>query len=199
MAKELKRVKVRNKTFRKNEDLLRRVVLSLLPKHRGRLRAKAIIKETKLSKQTIYKHYPELAKAPIFIEQSLLQDYNNWIKEQRPMLAKVIPDTNQRLFYILMLFMANNSKSFLPICKEVSNRHIIYKMIETIYPDLDTVWLPNNVPKSKLHDSKASVYISICVEVICQWGKTTGCKIDKSDEYIKWLQRISQEAYMRCR
>ena len=154
MRKKSRERNARNRLYQQNHIKIGKTILSLLPKQIGWLKIKSVMQKTKLSKQTINKHYSELGRAPILIQQNLLKEYNTEIEKQSAILTKYIPDTNRRLFYILMLFMSRNRQLFIPICNNNVNRDIIYKMVEKIYPDLEVVWMPQNAPRPELGDER---------------------------------------------
>lgn len=188
-----------NRLYYKNKETLQKVILKLISLHRGRLTAKQITKAARLSRQTLYHHYPCIEKAPLIIEREILALFKSELHKQSTVLTKIIPDQNQRLFYSFALFMAQRREVFCPVCANKDNHSIIYKMMETLYPDLLITWLPVNAPRPEVGSEKANMFLTMCVEIICRWGSRTHCDIHKSRRYINRLLALASEAYLRCK
>lgn len=68
------------------------------------------------------------------IEDEILCAFSTDLNNQAVVLAKIIPDHNQRLFYTFVLFMTQRIDLFYPVCVSKYNHSIIAKMQGSIYP-----------------------------------------------------------------
>lgn len=189
----------RNLTYRRNDRKIQKVIFSLINNYRGRITATRIAKEAKISKRTLYTHYPKLNDAFETIENKLVSDCSSEIKRQSIALSKVIPDRNERTFYSLMLYMEHNKSVFIPICANITNYLVLHEIMEMIYPTLDIIWFPVNSPPPEIGSERVDMYITMCVEIIRRWGTKTNCNIQKSRRYVNRLKNLTSEASARCR
>lgn len=189
----------RNQNYQSNHMTNQKVILDLVQNQRKRFTVFRIAKETKLSKKTLYAHYANIYTAPDIIKKEISESYGIELKNQYNSLSRVIVDNNERLFYIMMIFMAHNKDLFIPICKYLGNHTILLEMMTTTYPYLNIIWFPLNAPSPVIGSEKADMYLNMCVEILSRWGAKTKCNINKSRRYIKRLLLLTSEASMRCR
>ncbi len=188
-----------NRQYIRNDKTIQRVILKLLKNHKGHVTAIQIAKTAKLSKRTLYTHYPKFYQAPYEIENKLVSDFKDELKERDVALLRIIPENNERIFYSVFLYMAHDSDVFTQICANTANRNTLYRIIRIIYPQLDIVWYPINTSIPEVGSEKADMYISMCVEILARWGCKTQCNIQKSRRYINRLLRLTSEASSRCK
>lgn len=189
----------RNLTYCRNDRKIQKVIFSLISDYRGRITAARIAKEAKISKRTLYTHYPKLNDAFEIIENKLVSDCSSEIMRHNIALTKVIPDCNERTFYSLMLYMAQNKSIFIPICASITNHLVLYEIMEMIYPSLEIIWFPADSPSPEIGSERADMYISMCVEIIRRWGTKTDCSIQKARKYVSRLKNLTSEASARCK
>ena len=189
----------RNQRYIRNDKTIQKVILILLEKYRGRITIGQVIKASRLSKRTIYSHYPKIYKAPYEIENQLVSEFKIKIKERQASLFRLIPDNNERIFYSLFLHMAHEKDIFVRVCSNSENHRILHRMVHIVYPDLDIVWYPLNAPAPEIGSERVDMYISMCVEILARWGNKTKCDIEKSRKYINRILRLTSEASSRCR
>ncbi len=189
----------RNRKYQYNNRIIQKVIIGLNKSHRWHITLKQIINKTKLTKHTLYSHYPDIDNALNTIESELIHEYKDEISHGTASLAKIVPDKNRRLFYITMLHMSKNKDVFIAVCDDIANYTLLYKMIEEVYPMLDITWFPLSSPAPSVGNERADMYISMCVEILSKWGYKTSCNIHKADRYINRLLRITSDASMRCR
>lgn len=94
-SRALKPKAQRNRIFKRNERSIRRAIFKLLITHRGRLTVKQVVKETGLSKRTVYVHYPDLGTAPEDIDQQIIHEFNEEIDSHMDSLVKIISNHRQ--------------------------------------------------------------------------------------------------------
>lgn len=189
----------RNLSYRKNNRIIQKAFISLNKAHCWHITLKQIIDKTKLSKKTLYTHYPDIDKALSKIEQELLSEYKIEIDKSTRTLKKIMPDKNRRFFYATMLYMSQNKEIFIPVCNDIANYTLLHRMMEMIYPRLDITWYPLNSPHPNIGSERTDMYISMCVEILSRWGDEAKCDINNCEEQLSRLLRLTNEASMRCK
>ena len=189
----------RNQKYQRNHMTIQKVILNLTKNPRKRFTVLRVAKETRLSKQTLYAHYTNIYNAPEEIKKEISKSYGYELKDQYNSLAKVISDNNERLFYIMMIFMAHNKDIFIPICNNLANHTILFEMMKITFPHLSIIWFPLNAPSPIIGSEKADMYLNMCVEILSRWGSKTKCNIHKSRRYVRRLLILTSEASMRCK
>lgn len=198
-SRALKPKAQRNRIFKRNERSIRRAIFKLLITHRGRLTVKQVVKETGLSKRTVYVHYPDLGTAPEDIDQQIIHEFNEEIDSHMDSLVKIISNHNERVFYSIFVFIAKRKELFCQICSSAVNQDVLCKMIESVYTKLKIIWFPLNAPPPQIGSDRVDMYISMVIEIIRKWSAQTHCDIRKSSQYIRRLMRLTLEASIRCK
>ena len=189
----------RNRKYKLNERCIQKAILKLLIAHRGRITTNQVIKETKLSKRTIYTHYPIIGNAPDEIEKQILYEFISEIDNEIQTLVKIIQNSNERIFYAIFVFITKRKDVFFQICTSVINQGVLYKMMEIVYPRLKITWYPNTAEQPVIGNDRADMFTSMEVEIIRKWGVQTHCNLRKSSRYIRRLMRLTSEASARCK
>lgn len=198
IGKRLQRLR-RNRQYIRNDKIIQKVILKLLKNHQGHITTIQVVKAAKLTKRTVYTHYPKLYRAPYEIENKLVSDFKAELKERSVSLSKIIPENNERVFYIVFLYMAHDSDIFTQVCINTANHNTLYRIARIVYPQLDIIWYPVNAPVPEIGSERADMYISMCVEILARWGCKTKCNIQKSRRYINRLLRLTSDASSRCK
>ena len=91
---------------------------------------------------------------------------------------------NRRAFASCFLFMTQRREVFCQVCCDMALQEIIYRMMVVLYPKLKLTWHPKGVPDPVITSERVDIYFRRMVGVICWWGRTTQCDIDKADPYV---------------
>ena len=200
MNKRLKLDKTgHNQRYQQNNRKIQKAFIILNKAHRWHTTLRQIIDRTKLTKRTLYAHYPDIDNALVTIEQEIIDDFKTTLRQKRISLAKIMPDNNRLLFFVVMLYMSENKDLFIPICKDIANHTVLYRIIEIIYPMLEITWFPTSSPAPCIGEERADMYVRMCVEILNKWGRKTSCDFKKSEKYLRKLVRLTGEASLRCR
>ncbi len=194
MNEKVRQPKKHNKTFYDTEITIQKTILKLLKKHRGRITARQVAVASGLSRQVIYKHHPNINQAIINNENDLMDKLLSELDAQLEKLSHIVSDHNGRIFYAVLIFMARHREIFCPICSDLNNQELLYRIIDTLYPKLDILWLPKGISTPKRDSLRVVMYINSCVSIIREWGKNTNCDIKKSSKYIESLLRTTANA-----
>ncbi len=180
--------------YKRNESSIRKAVFLLNSKRHGRITAKRIAKATGLTRQAIYNHYSNMEQILPKTEEAVLADFTAELDLQMEKLRAIIPDTNTRLFYVAFVFIAKRRELFAPICADIKNHGVIYRMGEILFPRLEIMWLPKGLPSPTLGSERTSMLIHVLVEIISQWSLSTKSDIRKARRFIKRLLRAISDA-----
>ena len=183
-----------NQRFIHNDHEIKKVIFWLNRKYRGRITARQIAKATGLTRQAVYNHCSSMKSAVADSEQSILADFSDELDLQVNTLRSVIPDTNVRLFYATLVFMARRPELFCSICADVNNQGLLYQMMEMIFPRLGIIWLPKGLPAPAPGSERADLLIRMLVGVLSKWGASTNCDIRKANRCIRRLLRATEDA-----
>ena len=183
-----------NQQFMRNERAIQQAIRRLLRDCRGRITAGQVAKAAGLTRQTVYNHHPNINRAITDNEHSLLVEFSITLDGQAERLRKVIKDANGRYFFALLVFIAKHEETFGPICAEVDNQGLLYRMVERLYEKLEVDWLPKGSPAPALGSERAGMFIRMMVEVVSRWGCETGCNVRRANHCMERLQRIVDEA-----
>lgn len=190
-----KRAKItHNQRYVRSELVIYKAVLKLLKRQRGRITVRQIAKETGLSRQTLYNHHPNINQAIIESEDVLLEEFTAELDTQVEKLSNIMPDANWRIFYATLIFMARRGDIFCPICTDINNQGLLYRVVEAAFPRLQIDWLPKNIPAPAVGSERVDIFIRMMVEVIARWGAATRCDIRKANRYVNRLLRITEDA-----
>ena len=183
-----------NRRYDRSELAIYKTVLKLLKKQRGRITMRQIAKETGLSRQTLYNHHPNVNQAITESEDAFLEEFAAELDTQVEKLSNIMPDANGRVFYAVFIFMARRSDIFCPICADINNQWLLYRIVEVAFPRLQIDWLPKNIPAPAVGSERVDIFIRMMVEVIARWGAATRCDIRKANRYVNRLLRITEDA-----
>ena len=183
-----------NRRYDRSERAIHKAILKLLGAYRGRLTARQVAKAAGLSRQTIYNHHPNINQAIVNNENALLEAFAAELDTQIEKLSNVVADTNGRIFYALLIFMAQRGEVFCPICTDLNNQGLLYQLMELVYPKLEIIWLPVGMPAPSVGSERVEAYLDRSVGIIRRWGKATNCDIKRSNRYINSLLRATSEA-----
>ena len=127
MDKKLRCRKIHhNRRYERSERAIQKAILKLMVIYRGRITARQVAKVAGLSRQTIYNHHPNINQAIVNNEKALLQKFSSGLDQQIEKLSKVTTDTNGRIFYAIMIFMARHDDVFFPVCTNINNQGLLY-------------------------------------------------------------------------
>ncbi|MBQ3418207.1 MAG: TetR/AcrR family transcriptional regulator [Ruminococcus sp.] len=188
-----------NLRYQRNNRTIQKAIILLRNTHRRQITLKQIAKKAKLTKRTLYVHYPDMNHVSSTVESELIAGYKAELEKQTDALSKVIPDKNKRVFYIMMLYMSMNKEVFVPVCKDIVNYSILHRIAEITYPKLSIIWFPITSLAPDIGSDRADMYISMCAEILSKWGYKTNCDIRKSGKYLNRLLRLTDEASSRCK
>ena len=142
----------------------------------------------------IYNHHPNINQAIVNNEKALLQKFSSGLDQQIEKLSKVTTDTNGRIFYAIMIFMARHDDVFFPVCTNINNQGLLYQIVEAAYPRLEISWLPVGPPAPCAGSERVESYLHKSVGIIRRWGKNTHCDVRRGGRYINSLLRATEDA-----
>lgn len=195
MSKNVRSRKVHhNSRYEHNERAIYNAILILMGAYRGRITARQVAKSAGLARQTIYNHHPNINQAIVNNEKALLQKFSSGLDQQIEKLSKVTTDTNGRIFYAIMIFMARHDDVFFPVCANINNQGLLYQIVEAAYPKLEISWLPVGPPAPCAGSERVESYLHKSVGIIRRWGKNTHCDVRRGERYINSLLRATEDA-----
>lgn len=188
--------KTHNRQYYKRRAAAFVSILEMMKKARGRVTVIQLSKVTNFPRQTFYRYFRNVNQAIIECEQWLHQEYGQY-------LAKISPDntdegTNRKLFLHTFIFMSQNKKLFNQVCSNMAVQDILYRMLmNVLYPKLRLTWLPKGDPAPSIDSGRVDIYLRVLTGVICQWGKETQCDINKADQYIRKMLKVTEDVTRR--
>lgn len=195
MGKNVRSRKVHhNSRYEHNERAIYNAILILMGAYRGRITARQVAKSAGLTRQTIYNHHPNINQAIVNNEKALLQKFASGLDQQIEKLSRVTTDTNGRIFYAIMIFMARHDDVFFPVCTNINNQGLLYQIVEVAYPRLEISWLPVGLPAPCAGSERVESYLHKSVGIIRRWGKNTHCDVRRGGRYINSLLRATEDA-----
>ncbi len=183
-----------NRMYAATENKIQSAILKLLKKHRGRITARQVAEAAGLTSQTFYNHHPNINQAITGNEDILIKEFASGLDPQLAILAKILSDHNGRLFYAVIIFMAQRPDIFCPICDNINNQEILYRLLAVVYPRLRIDWLPKGYPAPSHESERVEHYLNVCVGILRHWGKSTCCNMKKANGYINSLLRVTANA-----
>jgi len=182
-----------NQQYYRNERAIQKAVFSLIGRYRGRLTARQVAKTAGLSWRTVHRHCSDFGSVITESEETILSEFSACLDENLQKL-QLVRDQNARLFYAMMVYMAHRRDVFCPICSDLNNQGILYRMTENVYQRLEIVWLPKGSPTPALKSEKAKMLMRIIVEVLCEWSTSTNCNVRKANRFVQRMLRAVSDA-----
>lgn len=187
------RPSVHNRLYYRNEHTIQKAVFSLIRRYRGRLTARQVAKTAGLSWRTVHRHCSDFDSVIAESEETILSEFSACFDENLQKL-QLVRDQNARLFYAMMVYMAHRRDVFCPICSDLNNQGILYRMTESVYQRLEIVWLPKGSPIPALESEKVKMLMRIIVEVLCEWSISTNCNVRKANRFVQRMLRATADA-----
>lgn len=182
-----------NRIYFRNEHAIQKAVFTLIGRYRGRLTARQVAKAAGLAWRTVYRHCSDFDSVIAKSEDAILSEFSACFDENLQRL-RLVRDQNARLFYAMMVFMAHRRDVFCPICSDLNNQGILYRMVEIVYQRLGIVWLPKGSPTPALESEKVKMLMRIIVEVLCEWGTSTNCNVRKANRFVQRMLCATADA-----
>lgn len=183
-----------NQIFKRNGHKILCAFLKVFHLHRGHVTVRRVAQASGLTRQTIYNHHPDIDQALVQGEKELLCDFTAELDVQDKKFSKMIPDTNRRIFYAMLIFMDRHKGIFCLICTDINNQGLLFQIVTEVFSRLQIKWLPAGTPAPDISSERACMYMRMLVEVISRWGLETQCNIRKADRYIERMIRITEVA-----
>lgn len=190
-----------NQQYKKNHTIIISAILKLMKQFRVRITCAQIARETGLTRGTIKNHGTDLNRLITEAETALLGRFMYTIgrlsfnKRQLSSARKV----NEACFMKLLLFLARRKRIFSLICSDDNNRELLRKMIAVLYEKLIIKWFPENESPPTVDSEPVKMFVAMAVEILTEWGRDTGCKIERSDDCLRRLQVLAERASVYCK
>ena len=184
-----------NRRFIKNTAALFAGTLKEIHKHLGRITVRRVTENAGMRRQSFYRHSKNIEQAIKDGEASLIQDFEDFLDSR--VFTGSDAAVNRRVFVSCFLFMTQRREVFCLICCDMALQEMIYRMMVVLYPKLKLTWHPKGVPDPAITSERVDIYFRRMVGVICWWGRTTQCDIDKADPYVWQLIAITDDVTSR--
>ena len=184
-----------NRRFIKNTAALFAGTLKEIHKHRGRITVRRVTENAGMRRQSFYRHSKNIEQAIKDGEASLIRDFEDFLDSR--VFTGSDAAVNRRVFVSCFLFMTQRREVFCLICCDMALQEMIYRMMVVLYPKLKLTWYPKGVPDPAITSERVDIYFRRMVGVICWWGRTTQCDIDKADPYVWQLIAITDDVTSR--
>ena len=193
---ESAKIKQHTKRFHRNEAAFSLALFKLLKQYRARVTVTALADEAHLSRQAFYQHHHDINAAITEIEENLLQKFIAFLDARYPKNGK--PTSNRQSLEACFIFIAHNKPEFREIGNDEQLRHIIYQMLEIIYPQLQIDEYHAGTSAPELGSDRADDYLRRAESIICRWVAESQCNLDGSEEkYIRQLLQLTDELCWR--
>ena len=106
---------------------------------------------------------------------------------------------NRRVFTSCFLFITQRWEVFYHVCCDMTLHEVIYRMMAVLYPKMKLTWHSKGVSDPAITSERVDIYFRRMVGVICWWGRTTQCNIDKAAPYVWQLTAITDDVTSRNR
>ena len=183
-----------NRRFFKSSITILASAMKNMRYSRAQLTVKRVAKDAGITRGAMYYHYKNLDDA-IAVGEAIVIDEFKAMLNQRHINTK---NTNRQVFLTIFILIFRHKGVFKHVCEDIGNQGLLYKLVEVAYPQIEIVWLPVNASSPRIGSERVSMYFKIIVEVICRWGQTTNCDIDKAEPYIKKILKITENASRYC-
>lgn len=186
-----------NRRFIKNTAALFAGTLKEMRRHRGRVTVQRVTALSGMRRQSFYRHSKNIEQAIKDGEASLIRNFKKFMDSR--IITGSDAAVNRRAFASCFLFMTQRREVFCQVCCDMALQEIIYRMMVVLYPKLKLTWHPKGVPDPAITSERVDIYFRRMVGVICWWGKTTQCDIDKAGPYVWQLTAITDDVTSRNR
>ncbi len=193
--------KEHNAQYKKNHIRIIEGILKLMRHFRVNITCAQIARETGLARRTIRNHGADRNKLideaeAVLLGQFLYRTGRIVITEKD---RKTPRKVNKRYFTNALLFISKRKRFFAVICADENNRELLRKMMAVLYDKLMITWTPVSESAPLADSEKGKMFIAMAVEILCQWGQETGCRIEQSDVCLRKLLLLAEEASLRCK
>ncbi len=183
--------KPRTRRFRKNEAAITNVLFRLLRKHRGRLSVTTLARELHMSRRAFYLHHHDINSAISESEEALLHEFGEYLTEFCPEDSG--NTSNRRLITACFIFMSQRQTVFREIGENMLHQHILYRMLEILYPRLQIIWLPVGAPTPTPDSERVDLYLRCTVGILSRWAAVDRCDIGEAEQYIRQMIKLTDE------
>ena len=186
-----------NRRYIKNTAAIFVSTLKEMRKHRGRVTVQRVTNNAGMRRQSFYRHSKNIEQAIKDGEASLIRDFKKFLNSR--IFTGSDAAINRRVFVSCFLFMTQRREVFYQVCCDMALQEVLYRMIVVLYPKLKLTWHPKGLPEPDITSERMDIYFRQMVGVICWWGRTTQCDIDKADPYVWQLTTITDDVTSRNR
>ena len=183
----------RNKTYKRNHHNSILALFTLVCKGYGHITWKALAELAGITQKTLYLHFKSINNLFQQSVEVILNDFRLTLKRGHN-LYRMIPGENQRVFYILYVFLSRQKDIFDLICNDYDHQALLYYMVQALLPYLKIQWLPNGNPTPDMSSERVHMLVCMLVGVTSEWGRKTHCDIKQADRYINRMVKIVEIA-----
>ena len=176
--------------FRKSETAFINTLFRLLRRYRGKLTVTIVAHELHMSRQAFYLHHHDINTAITESEELLLTEFSEFLAVRYPADGR---NNNRRLITACFLFMSQRRVVFQEIGENMIHQHILYQMLEIVYPRLVIVCFPAGTPAPALGSERADLYLRCGVGILSRWASASRCDIGSAERYIRLLLKLADE------
>ena len=191
MPTQNKHYKQHTRRFRKSETAFINTLFRLLRRYRGKLTVATVARELHMSRQAFYLHHHDINTAITESEELLLTEFSEFLAARCPKNSG--QRNNRQLITACFLFMSQRRIVFQEIGENMIHQHILYRMLEIVYPKLVIVCLPAGTPAPALGSERADLYLRYAVGVLSRWASASRCDIGSAERYIRLLLKLADE------
>jgi len=181
--------------FRKSETAFINTLFRLLRRYRGKLTVTIVARELHMSRQAFYSHHHDINAAITESEELLLTEFSEFLAARCPKEGG--QKNNRQLIAACFLFMSQRRVVFREIGENMIHQHILYQMLEIIYPRLVIVCFPAGTPAPALGSERADLYLRCAVGVLSRWASASRCDIGSAERYIAQMLRLTETVGQR--
>ena len=183
--------KQHTRRFHKSETAFTNTLFRLLRRYRGKLTVATVARELHMSRQAFYLHHHDINAAITESEELLLAEFSEFLAMRCPEEGR--QRENRQLIATCFLFMSQHRVIFQEIGENMIHQHILYRMLEIIYPRLTIVCLPAGTLAPTLGSERADLYLRCAVGILSRWASASRCDIGNIERYVRLLLRLTDE------
>ena len=180
------------KRFRRSEAAFSSALFRLMRKSRGRITVTALADGARLSRQAFYLHHHDVNAAVVEAEEDMLQEFGAFLTRRYPDDGN--HNNNRRLITACFIFMSRHKDIFCEIAQDMAYERLVYRMLETLYPRLQIIWLPKGIPAPTLGSERIDHLLRSATGIICRWVAEDCCDIGKANRHIRHILQLTEEA-----